>query len=239
MFDIDIYCQRLKEALSARFGEDFCYMGLQGSNLRGEATDSSDIDIMVILETLSTKTMKEYREIIEGLGDFERSCGFICSREDMKMWNPLETCQLLYTTKDLHGRLADFLSPWRVEDEINYIKMSLNNLYHAACHTFIHRDEQKIAKSQVPLYKGAYFVLQNTHFLETYLENPVTAEFILKKSRLTEKLKGTDKVIMETLARLLAGETVDTQEACELFVSWCQQKLKWAHEMAQLTAEVG
>ncbi len=52
-FDIHNYCHRLKEALLEAFGPRLCYMGLQGSWLRGEATPRSDIDTVVILDRLS------------------------------------------------------------------------------------------------------------------------------------------------------------------------------------------
>ena len=47
-----------------------------------------------------------YRGILERIGHRNKSCGFICGREDMALWNPLEVCQLTHTTRDLcHVRL--------------------------------------------------------------------------------------------------------------------------------------
>ncbi len=103
------------------------------------------------------------------LGDFERSCGFICSKLDMKNWNPLEVCQLLYTTKDLYGELKAFVPEWTIEDEVNYCKMSLNNLYHALCHSYIHGERDRLASNLLFHYKSVYFILQNTYYLETAL----------------------------------------------------------------------
>lgn len=224
-FDISEYCQRLKEAMLSEFGEKVCYIGLQGSYLRGEATENSDIDIMVILETLTMKDMDTYRSIIEKLGDFEKSCGFICSRIDMMNWNPLEACQLKYTTKDLYGVLEDFLPEWSMEDEVNYVKLSLNNLYHALCHSYIHGSREGLEENLLFHYKSAFFILQNTYFLETCRSGMENAEFILPKAVLAAKLQGEDKAVLETAILLINGGQIDFEEHFELLLHWCQSKM--------------
>ena len=79
MIRVDAYISELVSLLKAQFGVRLCYVGLQGSYLRGEATDSSDIDIMVVIDELSVADLDSYRGIIESLSDFDKSCGFICS----------------------------------------------------------------------------------------------------------------------------------------------------------------
>ncbi len=216
-FDINIYCEKLKTELLSAFGERLLYMGLQGSYLRGEATDESDIDIMVILDGLTVADMDLYRDMLDHVGERDRSCGFICSREDMKHWNPLEICGLGFATKDLYGKLTDHLPTWTREDEVNYVKMSLDNLYHALCHGYIHDDRDDLQNSLPSLYKSAFFILQNTHYLES-------REFVLTRSALTEKLHGADKAIMETVLALANGETLDLDEHYTQLFSWCQGK---------------
>ena len=54
MFDLDKYLADLIMNCRSAFGERLLYMGLQGSWLRGEAHENSDIDIMVILEAMPT-----------------------------------------------------------------------------------------------------------------------------------------------------------------------------------------
>ena len=84
MLDPVWYIHHLAEMLKTAFGERLRYIGLQGSYLRGEATENSDIDIMVVIENLSVPDLRIYRQCIESLGNFEKSCGFICSTEDLK-----------------------------------------------------------------------------------------------------------------------------------------------------------
>lgn len=224
-FEIDDYCQRLKDILLSEFGKKVCYIGLQGSYLRGEATEDSDIDIVVILDTLTVKDMNLYRDIIEHLGDFEKSCGFICSRIDMANWNPLESCQLKYTTKDLYGVLEDFLPKWTIEDEVNYIKLSLNNLYHALCHSYIHGNRDAMANHLLSHYKSAFFILQNTYFLENYHSGGHQTAFLLSKAEFATKLCGEDKAVLETTLFLIQGGSVDFDRHFERLFLWCQNKL--------------
>ncbi len=222
-FDIADYCARFRQALLAAFDEKVLYIGLQGSYLRGEAAAASDIDMMVILDTLTIADMDTYRQVVESLGDADRACGFICSRADMGRWNPLEICHLRHTTKDLYGALADFLPPYTMEDEIHYIQMSLNNLYHALCHGYIHANRADMAQGLLPLYKSAFFILQNTHYLETWRKG--APEFAPNKAALLEKLQGQDRAVLQTLLALTGGEPIDFDKHYALLFSWCQEKM--------------
>ena len=143
MFDLDSYLNALILSCRAAFGERLLYVGLQGSYLRGEAHENSDIDVMVILDRFSVQDMDRYREILKKIGFYERSCGFICGRDELLRWNPLEVCQLRHTTKDLFGVLTDYLPSATREDEVNYVKFSLGNLYHELCHRYIHADRER------------------------------------------------------------------------------------------------
>ena len=109
MFDLNVYLRELISECKSAFGGRLMYVGLQGSYLRGEAKEDSDIDVMVILGDFSVKDMDAYRAILKRTGYFEKSCGFICGREEMAGWNPLEICHLKNTTKDLYGVLSEYL----------------------------------------------------------------------------------------------------------------------------------
>ena len=129
MFDLDNYLDNLISACKLSFGDRLLYVGLQGSYLRGEEREDSDVDVMIVLECFSIADMDAYREILKSLGYFEKSCGFICGKDELMRWNPLEVCQLLYTTKNLYGRLRDLLPQASRKDEINYVKVILGNFY--------------------------------------------------------------------------------------------------------------
>ena len=59
MTDINAYIENLLALLKEELGDQLLYLGLQGSYLRGEATEDSDIDAMVILSKLSPEMLEE------------------------------------------------------------------------------------------------------------------------------------------------------------------------------------
>ena len=177
MFDINDYVQKLISQCKAAFGERLLYVGYMGSYLRGEANENSDIDVMVVIDNITISDMNTYRDIIKGLGNYDKSCGFICGKDEMKGWSPLEVCQLINTTKDVYGKLEPLLSPFTREDEINYVKFCLGNLYHELCHRFVHSSREKNIEKFRGTCKFFFFLIQNLHYLET-------GNFILKKADL-------------------------------------------------------
>lgn len=213
MLDIEDYLQKLLGECKYAFGGRLLYVGLQGSYMRGEATDRSDIDIMVILDDFSVADMDVYREILKKIGHYEKSCGFICGKYEIARWNPLEVCQLLHTTKDVFGKLKDFLPSATREDEINYVKLSLGNLYHELCHRYIHADREKNKAAFRGICKGAFFLIQNLHYLES-------GSFSVAKLDLMEQVPEQDRSVLE-----MAGlpDDYDFETAFRLLFDWCQK----------------
>ena len=154
MVDINRYLFDLCQLLKSNFGERLVYVGLQGSYLRGEATDHSDIDIMAVIDGLTAEDLKQYRAIIDHLPYSDHSCGFICSKDDLAAWNPLEICNLLHSTRDYYGVLSDIIPTYCVDDVRNFVKMSLNNIYHEICHRYIHGSTEKNVEALPYTYKG-------------------------------------------------------------------------------------
>ena len=212
MFDLDKYLADMIMNCRSAFGERLLYVGLQGSWLRGEAHENSDIDVMVILDRFSMRDMDTYRGILKEIGFYEKSCGFICGKDEMKRWNPLEVCQLRHTTKDLVGVLSDYLPPATREDEINYVNLSLGNLYHELCHRYIHEDREKNAAKLRSTCKGVFFLIQNMHFLES-------SHFILTKTGLKEAVSSEDRRVLE-LEEL--PDVYDFDQAFSFLFAWCQ-----------------
>ncbi len=219
MFRIESYMADLTAQLQKALGERLLYVGLQGSYLRGEATPESDIDVMTVVEGLSVNDLASYRSVVRRLGHSERACGFICSREDLLHWNPMELCQLLHTTKDCFGCLQDLLPSFTPEDERNYVKLSLNNLYHALCHRYIHASREANIVSLPMAGKAAFFILQNLYYLQT-------GQFVLTQKELATKLTGEDKRVMDLVLQLKSGEPFDFEPCFALLFHWCQHALQ-------------
>ena len=212
MFDINCYLQKLIKECKNTFVNRLLYIGLQGSYMRGEATDKSDIDVMIILEDFSVADMDVYREILKNLGNYERSCGFICGREEMLRWNPLEVCQLRQTTKDLFGELKGFLPPATRKDEINYVKLSLGNVYHELCHRYIHGDRSNNIAALRGTGKSLFFLIQNLHYLES-------GSFAVTKQALKGQVSEADRTVLEMTE--LQDDT-DFDAAFRTVFHWCQ-----------------
>ena len=215
MIDLDEYLQKLISGCRALFGERLRYVGLQGSYLRGEAGEQSDIDIMVILDRFSVQDMDMYKELLGQIGHADKACGFICGLDEITRWNPLEVCQLRHTTKDLCGKLDDYLPPASRTDEINYVKLSLGNLYHEICHRYIHTPRENSVRKLRGACKSLFYIIQNLHYLES-------GRFVLAKAALKQEVPEEDRRVL-ALADLPDG--FDFDAAFSALFSWCQRAL--------------
>ena len=218
MFHPDTYIASLTALLQTAFADRLCYIGLQGSYLRGEATESSDIDIMVVIRDMTVADLDAYRKAIASLGDFDKSCGFICGLEELRHWNPLEICHLLHTTKDYLGTLTDIVPAYTETDVRAYVQLSLGNLYHELCHRYIHAPREESIAALPLTYKAVFFILQNLHYLRTGC-------FIDTKKELLTALFGQDKQVLETATALSQGETFDFDAAFSLLLTWCKDTM--------------
>lgn len=219
MFNIEKYINNLIAACKSTFGDRLLYVGLQGSYLRGEATEASDIDIMVVIDGLSIADLDSYRNILKSIGYFDKSCGFICGKNDLLNWNPLEICHLLHTTRDFYGKLAKLIPSYTREDERNYVKLSLNNLYHELCHRYVHSDREANIAMLPMTCKSIFFIMQNVHYLES-------GEFVPTKNELLKKLHGCNKKILEMTLTLHTSKDYDFNKVFAALFKWCQKTLE-------------
>lgn len=218
MFKADEYLHKLIIAMKNVFGDRLLYVGLQGSYLREEATENSDLDIMVIINHLTVQDLDSYRKIITQVEHYEKSCGFICGMDEFSNWNPLELCHVLYSTKDYYGNLSLLIPEYTEGDIINFIKVSLGNMYHEMCHRYLHADKMKNYQKLPMTYKNVFFILQNLYYLKTGV-------FYLTKIELLCMLDETDKEIMEMSLKISSNETYNFEQAFKNLFLWCQKTL--------------
>lgn len=218
MVKIEKYIEELISTLKTSFGERLIYIGLQGSYLRNEQTENSDIDIMAVIDNLSVEDLKIYQKALISVGNFDKSCGFICSKIDLENWNPLEICHLLNTTKDYYGELKNLVPQYTMEDEKNYVKLSLNNLFHELCHRYIHSDkEHNISKLPITC-KSIFFIMQHLYYL-------TSGNFVQTKQKLLECIEGEDKTVLELSISMQNNTSYDFDKAFSLLFNWCQNAL--------------
>ena len=218
MLRIDEYVDELITFLKDAFGERLMYIGLQGSYLRNEETENSDIDIMAVIDNLSVEDLKTYQKALVSVGNFDKSCGFICGKADLEHWNPLEICHLLNTTKDYYGELKNLVPAYTVEDERNYVKLCLNNLYHEICHRYIHADrEYNVIKLPITC-KSVFFIMQHLYYLSS-------GNFIPTKRELLECVQDEDKLVLKLSISLQDHTDYDFDRAFLVLFHWCRNAL--------------
>ena len=218
MLDQSLYMQRLIDLLMRTFGNRVLYVGLQGSYIRGEATEHSDIDPMVVLDYLTPEDLQKYKQIISCLQEPTKHCGFVCGSKELKNWNPLEICHLLHTTVDYFGALKPLLPLYTNEDIENYIKLSVGNLYHEICHRYLHTSDDKNATKIAGSYKSVFFILQNVYYLKTGI-------FLQTKRELFEMTSGADREIFSIVMTLSDGVAYEFDELFTSLLKWCSDML--------------
>ena len=186
-FDVDIWLDTTIEKLQEKFSQNLLFVGLQGSYNRDEATDSSDIDLIVILENLTFEDLKRYRLIIDSLPHKEKACGFISGKNELQKWSKADMFQFYYDTKSLYGKLEDIIQPPSLDEIKQSIKISSENLYHATVHSFVHSNNY--VDDLQNLYKMTFFILQAKYFVQTN-------NYIQTKKQLVEQLNETEKEIL-------------------------------------------
>lgn len=212
MFNADSYMTCLTALLLEAFGDRLIYVGLQGSYLRGEATDASDIDPMVVIDQLTVSDLNAYRTIVESLEMPEKSCGFLCGKDELNHWSPLEIGQLIHGTKDYHGHLTDHIPACTRADAINFARLSVGNLYHEILHRYLHASPEKNRLRLPGAYKQVFFILQSLHWLES-------SDFISTRQALLPLLRDNDRCLLQTPA------DADFDSAFDQLLRWCQRTL--------------
>ena len=114
MIDMKDWTAQFLTALDACFGDRVWFVGLQGSRGRGEATETSDIDMVVILDELRAADIAAYSDMLDRLPHRELSCGFLGGRGEICGWEPSDLFQLYFDTTPIRGSLDELLPCWMI-----------------------------------------------------------------------------------------------------------------------------
>ena len=104
MMNIDSWMDEFLQKLNSAFGERVWFAGLQGSYGRGEATETSDIDVVVILDHLSTADLHIYHAMLDSLPHRELVCGFVSGKKELLHWEPSDLFQFYHDTTAFKGK---------------------------------------------------------------------------------------------------------------------------------------
>lgn len=210
MVNIEVWMDDFITALDEIFGERVYFVGLQGSYARGEATETSDIDTVVILDEFSADDIKKYNAMLDSLPNRELICGFISGKEEILNWEPSDLFQFYYDTKSIKGSFDELLTKIDTESVRRAIKIQVCNIYHGCVHNMLHEKSEEILKS---LYKSASFVLQAMLFKRT-------GKYISFLTELAELLSPDEKIILENFLKIKNGEKSDFDSMSRKLFEW-------------------
>ncbi len=195
--DIKTWIKAFTEKAERTFTGRVWFIGLQGSYGRGEATETSDIDVVLVLDELRMSDLKEYRAMLDALPNRELVCGFISGKDELLNWEASDLFQFYYDTTPIKGSLDLLLAQIDRHAIKRAIKIGACNIYHACVHNFVHEKSDDILRS---LYKSAVFVIQAVWFYET-------GKYIKSKSELQSAIE-PPSAVLETAIALKSGAPV-------------------------------
>ena len=192
MIDITAWTKNFLQTLNETFANRVWFVGLQGSYSRGEATEASDIDIVVILDELSAMDIQTYNDMLDTLSRRELICGFLSSKNDIMNWEPSDLFQFCNDTTPIQGSLDEVLA---VVDEgaVNRaIKIGACNIYHGCVHNMLHEKSEDALRG---LYKSASFVVQAIAFKKT-------GKYVKHQCELRNVVSTDERLIVDTFLNL-------------------------------------
>ena len=217
MIDITAWMQNFLQTLNETFANRVWFVGLQGSYGRGEATETSDIDIVVILDELSATDIQSYNSMLDTLTHRELICGFISGTNEIMNWEPSDLFQFCYDTTPIKGSLDEVLALIDERAVNRAIKLGACNIFHGCVHNMLHEKSEDILRG---LYKSASFVVQAIAFKQT-------GKYISHQKELLKVVSPDERAIVETFMNLKNGGAVEFNLMSETLFTWAK---KWIAE---------
>ena len=216
MIDITAWLDGFLKALNQNFANRVWFVGLQGSYGRGEATEASDIDVVVILDELSASDIQKYDAMLDALPHRDMVCGFLSGKDELLHWEPSDLFQFYYDTTPIKGNLDELLT---VIDEAavnRAIKIGACNIYHGCVHNMLHEKSEDILRG---LYKSASFVVQAIVFKQT-------GKYIKHQKELLGAVSADERKIVDTFLKLKSGGAVELCAMSNDLLEWAKDQIK-------------
>ena len=213
MIELTVWKDLFLKALDDVFGDRVWFVGLQGSYGRGEATETSDLDMVVILDELHPEDIQNYEKMLNTLPHRELLCGFLSGKDELLNWEPADLFQFYHDTTPIRGSL-DALLP-RMDDAAvaRAIKTGACNIYHGCVHNMIYEKSAEILSG---LYKAASFVVQAICYRQT-------GTYIRRQRDLLDIAAPEERVITETFMHLKQGGAVHFDEMSAALFNWSKR----------------
>ena len=214
MIDITAWMQIFMQKLKDTFTDRVWFVGLQGSYGRGEATETSDIDIVVILDELSAADIQSYNAMLDMMPNRELICGFLSGKNEIMNWEPSDLFQFCHDTTPIKGSLDEVMSVLDEEAVGRAIKIGACNIFHGCVHNMLHEKNEDILRG---LYKSASFVVQAIVFKQT-------GTYVKHQEELLLYADHDEQGIINTFLELKNGGAVDFVSMSERVFNWSK---KW------------
>lgn len=186
MIDIKEWMEVFCGKLNSEFGDRIDFIGLQGSYGRSEATEISDIDVVVIFDKLLPEDIEKYNNMLDTLPHRELICGFVSGKNELVNWDSADLFQFYYDTTPIKGDLSCLLPLIDSKSVKRAVHMGACNIYHMCVHNMLHEKDMEILRG---LYKSAVFTMQAMYYMET-------GKYIKRKDELIEVLREDERGIV-------------------------------------------
>lgn len=213
MIEIKSWTNDFLLALKNTFGERVWFVGLQGSYGRGEAAETSDIDLVVILDELLPSDIQKYNAMLDTLTHRELICGFLSGKNELMNWLPSDLFQFYYDTTPITGSLDTLLEVIDDNAVSQAIKTGACNIYHGCIHNMLYEKSEEILKG---LYKSASFVIQAIYFKQT-------GKYLKRQSDLLTAVSEDERTILQTFQHLKSGGEVEFDEMSNALFLWSKK----------------
>ena len=212
MVNIHIFLNEFLQKLNEAFGERIHFVGLQGSYARGEATETSDLDLVVILDELTAADLERYGAMLDTLPHREKICGFVSGRRELLNWEASELFQFYYDIRPIRGSLDELLPKLDAAAVNRAIRIGTCGICHGCVHNLLHGKSEDMVRG---LYKSASFVVQAICFRQT-------GRYVRRQSELRELVSEDDRRIVDTFLHLKSGGAVELREMSEQLFRWAK-----------------
>ena len=219
MIDITAWMQNFVQILDDTFGNRVWFVGLQGSYGRGEARDTSDIDVVVILDELSITDVHKYNAMLNTLPYRELICGFVSGRDELLNWEPSDLFQFCNDTTPITGSLDEVMAVIDENAVNRAIKIGACNIYHGCVHNMLHEKSVDILRE---LYKSASFVVQAIAFKQT-------GKYIKHQKELLLVASPDEQAIVNTFLNLKNGGSVEFFTMSDALLAFARKWIVESH----------
>ncbi len=210
----NVWLDTLTQKLIECFGKRLLLIAHVGSWARDDANINSDIDVNVILDTVTPMDLLKYRQIVSAMPNSELACGFLGSKAEMDIWPKYDLMAFYYGCEVLYGSVSGVIPMVSKTDIFDNVMIVLSGINHEARHSIIYdKDLKEAADAAKGLFKAAFFVIQGWYLLKQ-------GKYIGKRSELLKKEITSEDALV--LAKYISWDEAesDPMETLDALERW-------------------